>query len=177
MAKTLQDLIAYLDAQEEPANLNALTAELDELEVDWPELEPHVLFSAGGYRRNLVKAGKHYHLLVLCWRSGQRSPIHDHTGSSCALRVLAGTMTETLFEFAAEWAREADLFGEVPAGAVAGSVDKDIHQVSNLQSDDADLITLHVYSPPLLVMGTYSPDDCERGEEAMFLAFTNAAGI
>ena len=62
-------------------------------------------------------------------------------------------------------------------GAVVGSVDKDMHQVSNLQAGDADLVTLHVYSPPLLVMGTYSLHDRERGEEQMYLAFTDAAGI
>src|SRR5205807_7632445 len=37
---------------------------------------------------------------VLCWRNGQRSPIHDHRGSSCGVRVLRGTMTETQFAFA-----------------------------------------------------------------------------
>ena len=37
---------------------------------------------------------------MLCWKNGQRSPIHDHTGSSCGVRVLRGTLTETLFELA-----------------------------------------------------------------------------
>lgn len=40
----------------------------------------------------------------------------------------------------------------------------DIHQVSNLQPNDAELVTLHVYSPPLFVMGTYSLTDPMRGE-------------
>jgi cysteine dioxygenase len=44
---------------------------------------------------------------------------------------------------------------QVPAGSVCASQDEDIHQVSNLQSG-LDLVTLHMYSPPLLVMGTYS---------------------
>ena len=41
-----------------------------------------------------------YQAWVMCWRNGQRSPIHDHKGSSCAVRVLRGTLTETLFAFA-----------------------------------------------------------------------------
>ncbi len=177
MAKTLNDLICYLDALEAPPPLAALTRELAELEVDWSALAPHVLFSARAYRRNLVKAGRHYNLLVLCWKNGQRSPIHDHTGSSCAVRVLRGTMTETVFELAANGHVKPTLSRDVPAGEIVGSVDKDMHQVSNLQADDADLITLHVYSPPLLVMGTYSLHDRERGEEPMYLAFSDAAGI
>jgi cysteine dioxygenase len=114
---------------------------------------------------------------VLCWRNGQRSPIHDHTGSNCAVRVLRGTMTETLFEFAPNGHVKPTFSRDVPAGTVVGSVDKDMHQVSNLQAGDADLITLHVYAPPLLVMGTYSLHDRERGAEPMYLAFTDAAGI
>jgi cysteine dioxygenase len=177
MAKTLDELIRCLDALEAAPSLTALTQELAELEVDWPALEPHVLFSARTYRRNLIKASRHYNLLVLCWKNGQRSPIHDHTGSNCAVRVLRGTMTETLFEFAPNGHVKPTSSRDVPAGTVVGSADKDMHQVSNLQAGDADLITLHVYAPPLLVMGTYSLHDRERGEEPMYLAFTDAAGI
>ena len=36
---------------------------------------------------------------------------------------------------------------------------QDIHQISNLQPGNADLVTLHLYSPPLLVMGQYSLTD------------------
>ena len=42
------------------------------------------------------------------------------------------------------------------AGGICATEDADIHQVSNLADDGGDLVTLHVYSPPLLNMGTYS---------------------
>lgn len=177
MAKTLNELIRYLDALDRPAELAALTAELDELEIVGPELKPYLMFSARTYRRNLVKAGPHYNLLVLCWKNGQRSPIHDHAGSSCAVRVLEGTLTETLFEFAPNGLVKPIFSRDLFAGTVVGSEDKDMHQVSNLQADNADLVTLHIYSPALLVMGTYSLDHRERGEEAMYQAFSDAAGI
>jgi DMSO/TMAO reductase YedYZ molybdopterin-dependent catalytic subunit len=48
---------------------------------------------------------------------------------------------------------------------VIGNEDGDLHQVSNLQAGSADLVTLHVYSPPLLRMTTYSLTDRTRGEE------------
>jgi hypothetical protein len=66
---------------------------------------------------------------------------------------------------------------DLSPGSVMGSEDTDIHQVSNLQLGDADLVTLHVYSPPLLWMGTYSLMDRTRGKEAMFAEFRDAAGI
>ena len=92
---TLPDLIAYLDGLSERAPLDELLDLLACVEVDPADLADHVRFSAQGYTRNLVRAGPWYHLLVLCWKNGQRSPIHDHAGSSCAVRVLRGVLTET----------------------------------------------------------------------------------
>lgn len=177
MATTLEALIAHLDALDGPAALPRLMAELEELTIDSCDYESFALFSPQTYRRNLIKASRWYNLLILCWNNGQRSPIHDHVGSSCAVRVLLGTMTETLFEFAPNGHVKAIGSRDVPAGAVVGSRDADMHQVSNLQAHDERLITLHVYSPPLLVMGTYSLHDRERGTEPMYLAFSEAAGI
>ena len=114
---------------------------------------------------------------MLCWRSGQRSPIHDHAGSSCGVRVLRGTLTETLFEFAPNGHVKATFSRDLPEGAVCGSEDADMHQVSNLQAGDADLVTLHVYTPPLRLMHTFSLTDLSRGTEPMFLEFSDAAGI
>ena len=37
----------------------------------------------------------------LCWRNGQRSPIHNHRGSNCGVKVLRGVATETTFARAA----------------------------------------------------------------------------
>jgi cysteine dioxygenase len=177
MARNLAQLFDYLDRLQDRAPLDRLIAELTDLEVDWPEIAPCVQYSERTYRRNLLRAGPWYNVLVLCWKNGQRSPIHDHHGSSCAVRVLEGTMTETLFEFAANGHVKATFSRDLEPGRVCGSEDMDIHQVSNLQPGDADLVTLHVYTPPLLVMGTYSLTDRKRGEEPMFLEFCDAAGI
>lgn len=154
-----------------------LTAMLDDLEVEVDDLAEYVRFSERAYRRNLVRAGDSYNLLVLCWRNGQRSPIHDHKGSSCGVRVLEGTMTETLFDFAPNGHVRARFSRDLLPGNVCGSEDTDMHQISNLQGGMADLVTLHVYSPPLLVMGTYSMMDKSRGEELMLMEFSDAAGI
>ncbi len=66
---------------------------------------------------------------------------------------------------------------DLTTAGVCGSEDADIHQISNLQAGDADLVTLHIYSPPLVRMGTYSLTDATRGEELMAMEFGDAAGI
>jgi cysteine dioxygenase len=177
MAKTLAGLIRYLDGLDDRAPLADLLIEMSQLEIDCSELAEFLRFSNQSYMRNLVRAGPWYNLLILCWKNGQRSPIHDHVGSSCGMRVLRGTLTETLFEFTANGHVKAVRSRDCPPGTVMGSQDSDLHQVSNLQAGTDDLVSMHVYSPPLLRMGTYSLTDRVRGEEAMFLEFCDAAGI
>ena len=174
---SLAGLFRYLDSLEGRAPLTDLVAELQRLPADLSELKEFMRFSRQSYARNLVRWGEWYQALVLCWRNGQRSPIHDHVGSSCGVRVVRGVMTETLFEFAPNQHVKAVCSRDFQLGAVIGSEDTDMHQVSNLQAGDADLVTLHVYSPPLVRMGTYSLTDLSRGEELMLLEFSDAAGI
>jgi cysteine dioxygenase len=177
MAKTLDELFTYLDALEERAALPDLVGHLSELTIGSDELRQHVIYSEKAYARNLVRKGTWFHLLVLCWKNGQRSPIHDHAGSSCGVRVLRGVMTETQFAPAPNGHIKAVSSRDLATGDVCGSQDDDMHQVSNLQPNNADLVTLHVYSPPLLWMGTYSLYDTSRGQEPMLLEFCDAAGI
>jgi len=177
VAGTLGELFRYLDGLTGRANLQELSARVADLEIDCDDVADFIRFSGQSYSRNLVRAGPWYHVLVLCWKNGQRSPIHDHAGSSCALRVLRGTLTETHFEFAPNGHVYPTFSREVLPGGVAGSEDLDIHQVSNLQAGGADLVTLHVYTPPLRLMGTYTLTDTRRGTEPMFIEFCDAAGI
>jgi cysteine dioxygenase len=170
-------LVEYLDSLEGPAALDELTEKLKQIDICCDDVADFVRFSNQGYRRNLVCSSPWYFLLVLCWKNGQRSPIHDHRGSACGVRVLRGTMTETRFEFAANGCVKAVGSRDVGPGTIVATHDLDLHQVSNLQAGDADLVTLHVYSPPLHAMGTYSLTDTTRGEEPMLMEFTDAAGI
>lgn len=52
------------------------------------------------YTRNLVDEGNgKYNLIVLCWGEGHGSCIHSHADSHCFMKVLSGTLKETLFEW------------------------------------------------------------------------------
>ncbi len=157
--KTIEDFLSGLDDYATPIPLDDLKRRLSELELSIEDVKPHVRFGQDHYQRNLLHAGPHYHALILCWRPGQRSPIHDHRGSACGVRVIQGTAVETTFGHTAEGLVYATESGTLHAGEVCGSLDSDTHQVSNLQPPGDDLVTLHVYSPPLLTMGMYSLTD------------------
>lgn len=177
MALSLAEFFRTLDGLHSRADLPYLISLLNELSITCEDVAEAIRFNDRGYARNLVHRGQWYAALALCWKNGQRSPIHDHKGSSCGVRVLRGVATETFFEFAPNGLVKAVSSRDLHPGEVCGSQDDDMHQVSNLQAGGADLVTLHVYSPPLISMRTFSLTDDSFGIEPMFMEFCDAAGI
>lgn len=178
MRHTLTSLLGRFDSFAAPIPLEELTRGLSLLSLSYDEVRERAVFSGETYRRNLIHAGPHYHALLLCWRSGQRSPIHDHTGSACGVRVLKGCATETYFERNEEGLIYASSSRSLHEGEICGSFDSDIHQISNLQTAGKELVTLHIYSPPLLQMNTYSLTDTHvRSFVEPIYGFMDGAGI
>jgi cysteine dioxygenase len=170
-------MFRHLDGLTDRPDLARLTEDLSRFEIELDDLTDYLQFAENTYKRNLVRAAPNYHAWLLCWKNGQRSPIHNHSGSVCVVRVLRGTLTETLFELAPNGHVKATFSRDFSEGSLVGSEDTDIHQVSNLQADNADLVTLHVYTPPLNQMCTFSMYDLSRGYEVWDLEFSDAAGI
>ena len=149
MSFTLTELFADLDGCTESLSLDYLTDRLSKIEISLDDVREHLQFGAKTYLRNLIHQGPSYQALALCWRSGQRSPIHDHRGSICGVRVLSGSAIETLFEQTKDGWIYATGSQELGKNQVCGSEDSDIHQISNLCPQGEDLVTLHIYSPAL----------------------------
>jgi len=145
-------------------NSNVLREALAESKVTLADLRDVARSDEACYTRNLICSGAVYDLLVLCWRSGQRSPIHDHRGSNCGVKVLSGIATEVTFERSPCGLVYPSATAELQAGSVTASSDSDMHQMGNLQATGCDLATLHIYSPPLQRMGTYFLGDSVIGE-------------
>ena len=174
----LQSWFLELDQYADKIPLPVLTSGLKRLRLDLSDVMAFVKFSDDRYQRNLLHRGPAYHALLLCWLNGQRSPIHDHRGSACGVRVISGEVTETVFEMTEEGHVFPVRTSRLPESAVCATEDLDIHQLSNLQPGNANLVTLHIYSPPLLVMGQYSLTDStvrEFNDEVHVL--TGGAGI
>jgi cysteine dioxygenase len=154
--RKLLRLIGYLDGLSERASIGRLRELLAEAEVTLDDLRDFVVFDHEHYRRNLVALGPWYEILVICWQSGQRSPIHNHAKSTCGLKVLRGICTETVFERSPCGQVVALHSTNLIAGCITASQDTDTHQVSNLQPAGENLVTLHIYSPPLRSMEKFS---------------------
>lgn|ERR1041385_1155516 len=178
MDLSLAQWFAELDQYSDRIPLRILTDGLKRLRIELSEIQPFAHFSDERYQRNLMHAGPAYHALILCWRNGQSSPIHDHRGSSCAVRIVAGEATETVFEMTEEGRLFEARRRKLPQGFMCATQDLDIHRLSNLQRDRPNLITLHIYSPPLLTMGQYSLEDSSMSEfKDDVHVFVEGAGI
>ncbi len=94
-------------------------------------------------------------MLVLCWRPGHKTPIHDHNGSVGAVRVQAGLLSETMFRYDEVKGLGLESEREWNVGGVTGADLPDIHQLGNRVNSGQDLITIHIYAPPLSVIKTY----------------------
>lgn len=119
------------------------------LRIDRHALWNCIRFDDRGHQRTRVHSRDHYEVFVHWWRPGQGSPIRDYGGSTCGVLVVEGAATEIGF-MATPCGKLAPTRSQrVDAGAVILSRARDIHQIANLEPTGTDLVSLHVFSPPL----------------------------
>ena len=146
-----QQILELFDAWDERGEaipFGDLVKSLKGLELERADLAGALIFADRNYRRIAIHRRPHYEALVLCWKSGQRSPIHNHLGSSCVVRVVEGCATETEYVVSPCGKLVPERSRTYTAGTVTGCRDAAIHQMANLEPPGHELITLHVYSPP-----------------------------
>ena len=119
------------------------------------EVQPYLGFKEGNYSRHRVMKNEFVEMLVLCWKPGQRTPIHDHSGSRGAVFVQQGILWETMFDYDVDTGLNYRSHRELRTGGLTGSEIPDIHQLGNPDVSGRDLVTIHIYAPPLGVLKTY----------------------
>ncbi|MFK7958940.1 MAG: cysteine dioxygenase family protein [Phycisphaerales bacterium] len=149
----ITELLTALDAFNGPIPLDDLQRLLGQAELDCDEVRRHMKFSDDCYQRNPLRCCEHYQAFLLCWKAGQASPIHDHTGSGCGIHVVKGTLCERLYDFDADGILRAGVRNTMGPGEVCASFDDDKHVV---MAEDEDLVTLHVYTPCMKTIGIYT---------------------
>ncbi|XP_021950316.1 cysteine dioxygenase type 1 isoform X1 [Folsomia candida] len=92
------------------------------------------------YTKNLVDEGNgKYDLVLVCWSEGEGytgSPIHDHSGSHCFMKILQGILSEVRFA----WPESKD--------------NKGLHQMENASKTE-QAASLHLYIPPIRSCHTF----------------------
>lgn len=133
-------------------------------EKDW---EKYCFFSDLHYTRNLVVTNDKFELIVLCWKAGQASRIHNHAGSNCWMGVAQGPMLESLYtkvdtdgKTVCEKANpsqpglcpslrldKTSCFQQGEVGYIHDGLG--LHRVA--AAPDCDGVSIHCYSPPISI--------------------------
>jgi cysteine dioxygenase len=152
---SFQDLTDALSARQSVPSLAEVNDLIQRTEIHPEDVLPYARFKAGNYSRHRVMKNEFTEMLVLCWKPGQRTPIHDHNGSHGAVFIHKGILWETTFAYDAQTGLAYKAHRELRSGGLTGSEIPDIHQLGNPDVSGQDLITIHIYSPPLGVLKTY----------------------
>ena len=144
-----------------PTNLNNLITALSSspktkfskliksLRLKIGDFESYANWSRKGYVRNCIVENEHFELILICWSAGQKTPIHDHGGEECWVKVIDGKLKETIYR--------NDENDELVA--ISTSV-KQINQVSYMKdfmgfhrlenNSNTRSMSLHLYAKPIL---------------------------
>ncbi len=134
--------------------LEGLQRALAAIELDADALGESIAIDTAAYVRTLVLRRPSVEVFVMAWLPGQKSPIHDHRGSACAVKVVSGVGIEQQYRCAGEdtVVRTGGAQRVLPGGVI-GSFDADIHSFGNAAASPASirdiLVTVHAYWPPL----------------------------
>lgn len=156
----------FVDSLEEMAarglDIGHTQAYLRETLIEPGALDPYVSYRPERYTRHLVHKSEALEILVLCWGTGHKAPIHGHEGELCWARVERGRLRFENFRLLSEQPLALEPLGAPVDGAV-GHVDgpADLHSVENLTAFGAPAVTLHVYTLPYDECDIY---DLKRGE-------------
>lgn len=160
----MNNFVDHLEAMARTGfDVDEVQAYLQETLIEPPSLEFYVTYRPQHYTRNLVHKTEAFEILVICWRTGQKAPIHGHEGELCWARVEQGKLRFTNYRLVSENPLLLEPLGS-PVDGKAGHLDgpADIHAVENPVGFSDKAASLHVYSRPYAECDIY---DLARGEK------------
>jgi cysteine dioxygenase len=105
-----------------------------------------VSFGDEPYTRVSISRDDDMEIVLICFREGQTSSVHNHQGSNCVIRVVNGKLLETLYK--EEDPGELSFYHQhyLRKGDISGLDGEAIHQLTNLSKTGT--VLLNFYSPP-----------------------------
>jgi len=143
-----------------PQTINELIVALSEGErttynhiihsINFPSkvFEKYVSWSDECYTRNCIVDNEKFELILICWCVGHGTPIHDHDGEECWVKVIKGEFKETIYK--------KDETGELNIVKTAISKQNQVtymkdfmgfHTLKNLSNKKS--MSLHLYAKPI----------------------------
>ena len=135
-----------------------MIALMDRYRIRREELERYVVWDDEHYTRHLVYRDERFQVILLGWGVGQVTPVHDHAGQHCWMRIETGRLQMTDYSW-----REGEgaprLLNEEVVGGKGEELHLDrcacVHRIANPSGWGERAISLHVYSRPFGECGIY----------------------
>ncbi|WP_409290807.1 cysteine dioxygenase [Peribacillus sp. SCS-37] len=145
-----------LDLINQPTRKELKKALLD-LELTLEDVKPLLRTAEGRpYYRKLLYHNEEVEMLVMNWSQLECAP-HDHGASQGWIKVLSGSSLNTVYKVDGNgWPEE--LFEELHQdGKLFYAPRKGVHK---MKAAGPELVTLHLYSPPISGMKVYDLEAC-----------------
>ncbi|PWY95446.1 cysteine dioxygenase [Aspergillus sclerotioniger CBS 115572] len=125
------------------------------------------------YTRNLIDEGNgKSNLLILVWSPGKGSAIHDHANAHCVMKILKGSLKETLYawpdqdklqhgESSPLQIKKETIYNENQVTYMSDKLG--LHRISNPDPNDV-AVSLHLYTPPNAATRGFSIFDDKTGK-------------
>lgn len=142
--QTINDLITAL-AEGERTTYNHI---IHSLKIKADAFKSFAFWSDKCYTRNCIEDNEKFELILICWCAGQATPVHDHDGEECWVKVIDGEFKETIYK--------PDEAGEMNIVKTAISKQNDItymrdfmgfHTLENIAKKKS--MSLHLYAKPI----------------------------
>lgn len=152
--KTLEELVTALSETDKAAYSHIM--DLIELSVNL--FDSYVSWSKESYTRNCIVNNEKFELILLCWEQGQITPIHDHGGEECWVKVINGEFREKIY-------KENEL-GELNVTKTTISKVNEVtymkdfmgfHSLENISNKRS--MSLHLYAKPIRKCRTFDEEN------------------
>ena len=160
VVNTINELVAALSEGERTTYDNIMRS----MDIPTWEFEDYSYWSDECYTRNCIVDTEDFELILLCWKAGQITPIHDHGGEECWVTVVEGEFQERIYHV--DENNELSLVKSDVAKKhdVTYMIDfMGFHSLQNISSENS--LSLHLYAKPIR--------NCNRYDEELEMLVNN----
>ncbi len=154
MINTISELIEQLTTTDKSQFQNII----NRLQLSGEELQSYESWDQSSYSRNCIYSTDDIEILLLCWNSGDITPVHNHGGQQCWVYQVDGSIEEELFTLD----NNNDLTSMQTSILTPGvntymTGEKQYHRLKNHTEQRAT--TLHIYALPIRECQIYNDED------------------
>ena len=151
--QTLDDLTTALSESDRTTYNHIIRT----INIDPKELSKYTSWSEDYYTRNCIVNTEKFELILICWCKGHKTPIHDHGGEECWVKVISGQLEEVIYKKNEN--DELSVLKTLVSKTNQVTFMKDFlgfHSLENVSKERS--MTLHLYAKPIRKCNIFDKD-------------------